>query len=138
MIDHHAMAVHMAQMCSTRAEHPEVRKLCEQIKTAQREEIAQMQSWLHSWYGITHHPHMMPADMRQMARMESMTGPTFEIAFLQMMIKHHASAVREAGLCVRGASHADLRTFCSNIHTAQEAEIAQMKGWLCQWYQKCR
>ena len=61
-----------------------------------------------------------------------------EIAFLEMMIKHHASAVREAGLCVRGASHADLKTFCSNVHTAQEAEIAQMKGWLCQWYQKCR
>ena len=138
MIDHHAMAVHMARACSTRADHPELKQLCEQIKTAQQEEIAQMQSWLHSWYWITHHPHMMPGDMSQMARMESMTGSTFEIAFLEMMIKHHSMAVRDAGQCARRASHPDLKRFCHDIHKAQEAEIAQMKGWLCQWYQKCR
>lgn len=138
MIEHHAMAVQMARTCSTRATHAELRTLCEQIKTAQQSEITTMQGWLQSWYGITHNPKMKQGDMRQMTRLGSLSGSAFEIAFLEMMVQHHQMAIREADPCLRRASHAELKTLCQNIHTAQQAEIAQMKRWLCQWYKKCR
>lgn len=138
MIDHHAMAVHMARACSSKAEHPELRQLCEQIMTAQHHEIATMQSWLKSWYGITHEPDMDRAHMRQMEQLEALSGREFEIAFLTMMVEHHRQAVRESDQCLRRATHAELKELCQNIHTTQQAEIQQMKGWLCQWYAKCR
>ena len=52
MIDHHQMAVMMAEMCIARAIHPELRSLCENIRTAQMAEIEEMQAWLQDWYGI--------------------------------------------------------------------------------------
>lgn len=39
MIDHHAMAVMMAQMCLDKAVRAELRSLCESIKTSQSQEI---------------------------------------------------------------------------------------------------
>ena len=45
MIPHHASAVAMAQVAETRAEHPELRTLAEQIIESQSAEIAQMQAW---------------------------------------------------------------------------------------------
>lgn len=137
MIDHHAMAVHMAQACSTRAEHGELRQLCEEMKTMQQQEIAQMQTWLQSWYGVSHHPHMKKGEMVQMERLEDLNGRAFEIAFMDMMTQHHRQAIREAEQCVRRAKHGELKDLCQHMHKMQQSEIAKMKDWLCQWYQKC-
>jgi len=45
MIPHHAGAVDMAKEALTKAEHPEIKKLSEQIIESQQEEIRQMQNW---------------------------------------------------------------------------------------------
>ncbi len=44
MIDHHAMAVHMAEMCLEKAVHEELRTTCEEIIATQSQEIELMQS----------------------------------------------------------------------------------------------
>ena len=138
MIDHHHMAVMMAEMCLEKATHAELRALCENIRTAQMAEIEQMQSWLQDWYGISHEPEMKPGDEKMMDRLASLSGPEFEIEFMEMMIKHHEKAIKEARQCLDKAVHAELRTLCQNIITTQSAEIAQMQTWLCQWYGECR
>ncbi|WP_272028117.1 DUF305 domain-containing protein, partial [Kocuria rosea] len=51
MIDHHYMAVVMAQECVDKAVHPELAAMCEDIITVQNQEIEQMQTWLQEWYG---------------------------------------------------------------------------------------
>ena len=138
MIDHHHMAVMMADMCIAKAVHSELRSLCERIKTAQMAEIEDMQSWLQQWDGISYEPVMKPGDEKMMDRLASLSGAEFEIAFMEMMIKHHEKAIKEGRHCLDKAAHAELRSLCENIIRTQSAEIAQMQTWLCQWYGECR
>lgn len=138
MIDHHAMAVMMGEMCLEKAIHEELRAMCQNIITTQQQEIAEMQSWLSSWYGISYSPQMDPGDMRRMEKLAELSGAEFEIAFMEMMIKHHLGAIREASKCVERVFHDELREMCEDIITTQAAEIEQMRTWLCQWYGICR
>jgi uncharacterized protein (DUF305 family) len=137
MIDHHAMAVMMAEMCVEKAVHDELRRLCEGIIAAQSREIRQMQSWLRQWYGVTYEPRMSRGAMKQMEGLASLSGAAFEIAFMEMMIKHHAKAVKEGEQCVNRVFHDELRDLCENIIATQTAEIELMQSWLCEWYDIC-
>lgn len=137
MIDHHHMAVMMAEMCVGKAIHAELRALCESIRAAQQAEIAEMQAWLQDWYGVSYEPVMKPGDEKMMERLVALSGAEFEIAFMEMMIKHHEKAIREGRHCLDKAYHAELRELCENIIATQSAEIAQMETWLCQWYGEC-
>lgn len=137
MIDHHAMAVMMAQLCGSRATHEELVDLCTSIVESQSSEIATMQTWLTDWYGISYEPDMGPGAERRMEKLAGLTGVDFEIAFLETMIRHHARAVQEASLCVERVWHADLVSLCSSIMETQAAEISMMETWLCDWYGIC-
>ena len=134
MIDHHAMAVHMSELLHAQAIHAELRNLGDTIAVAQSAEIKQMQAWLQQWYGHTHQPPTMMASMRAL---EQLKGEAFEKEFLQMMIRHHAMAVRQAKECQRRAKHTELHDMCHHIVQSQQREIVTMKDWLCRWYRKC-
>ena len=138
MIDHHHMAIMMAEMCLQRAVHEELRALCAQIVAAQQAEIQQMQGWLQSWYGVSYEPQMKPGDMKTMEKFATLSGAEFEIAFMEMMIKHHSKAVKEGEHCLDKAYHAELTQLCQNIIQTQTEEIALMQSWLCAWYGMCR
>ena len=138
MIDHHHMAIMMAELCIAKAIHPELRSLCENIKAAQMAEIETMQSWLQEWYAVSHAPVMKPGDQRMMDRLAALSGAEFEIAFMEMMITHHEKAIKEGQHCLRKAEHPDLRSLCTNIIATQSAEIDHMQAWLCEWYGECR
>jgi uncharacterized protein (DUF305 family) len=135
MIDHHAMAVMMGQMCLEKAVHPDLIAMCQNIIAAQSQEISQMQSWLQGWYGISYSPDVK--ETGSMKKLMSMSGAMFEIEFMQMMIRHHEAAVKEGQHCLRKAYHPDLLQLCQNIVTTQTQEIQQMQGWLCSWYSIC-
>ncbi|GEO97212.1 hypothetical protein KTU01_33350 [Kocuria turfanensis] len=136
MIDHHYMAVVMAQECVDKAVHPELAAMCEDIITVQNQEIEQMQTWLQEWYGITYEPQLSTGDMASMQRLDQFTGAEYEIRFMQSMIRHHWAAVREAETCLDRAEHQDLLQLCQNIKTVQLSEIAQMQTWLEEWYDR--
>lgn len=132
MIDHHHMAVMMAEMCVEKAVHDQLAATCESIVATQSAEIATMQQWLEDWYGISHEPDM--TGMQSMHRFHDLDGEEFEVAFLRSMIRHHRGAIREAERCLANAEHDELLTLCSDIRDAQLAEIAQMQDWLQEWY----
>jgi len=138
MIDHHAMAVEMAEMCLDKAIHPELEAMCESIKTSQSQQIEQMQTWLQDWYGVSHEPEMTAGDMRQTEKLAALDGAEFEIEFMESMIRHHRKAISEGEQCLRRAYHPELLELCENIIEAQSAEIAQMDQWLCDWYDRCK
>jgi uncharacterized protein (DUF305 family) len=138
MIDHHAMAVEMADLCIDRATHPDLRVLCEGIASSQSQEIETMQSWLHDWYGVSHEPEMTPADMQELEMLASLAGADFEIEFMRSMIRHHEKAITEAEGCLDHASHDELLGLCADIIATQSAEVEQMQSWLCHWYGRCR
>jgi uncharacterized protein (DUF305 family) len=97
-----------------------------------------MQGWLQTWYSDPYQPEMRDGDMRQMEKLASLSAPEFEIAFMEMMIKHHSKAIKEASTCLEKAYHPELVTLCQDIIETQSREIVQMRAWLCQWYAICR
>lgn len=51
MIIHHQGAITMAERALLDAKHPEIKTLAQNIITAQKAEIKQMQNWQAAWYG---------------------------------------------------------------------------------------
>ncbi|HEY9908496.1 MAG TPA: DUF305 domain-containing protein [Thermosynechococcaceae cyanobacterium] len=51
MIPHHEGAVVMAQDALSKSEHPEIKKLAQEIIASQNAEIKRMQQWKQAWYG---------------------------------------------------------------------------------------
>ncbi len=134
MIDHHAMAIMMAEMCTMKAIHPELIALCENIVATQSTEIEMMQTWLQDWYGITYEPKM------HMGKMEGhmmMDPAQFEEWFMKHMISHHARAIQEAENCLEDAYHPELISLCQDMIVMQSQEIDTMQAWLCEWYGVC-
>ena len=138
MIDHHQMAVHMSELCVERAVHERLASLCEDIMAEQAAEIEQMQGWLLDWYAVEHEPSMAdPEHHMQMEHLETLSGEEFEMAFLEMMIEHHAMAVVDGVECIQRAAHPELRSLCVGIVSSQMREIVKMQVWLCRWYGVC-
>lgn len=134
MIDHHAMAVMMAEMCTMKAIHPELITTCDNIIASQSAEIEMMQTWLQDWYGISYEPKMMMGEMQGHMKM---APAQFEEWFMKRMISHHAKAIKEAEDCLEEAYHGELMSLCQNIIATQTQEIQMMQAWLCEWYAVC-
>jgi len=62
------------------------------------------------------------------------SGDAFDRAWLQQMIMHHAMAVMMAQPVAAGAPHEELRDLATAITADQTREIAEMRGWLGDWY----
>jgi uncharacterized protein (DUF305 family) len=74
MIDHHQMAIDMANDCLAKASTQSVVTTCQNIIAAQTAEITTMQEWLLSWYNVSYSPIPMATDMEMMGDVE--TGGT--------------------------------------------------------------
>ena len=137
MIDHHTMAIRMAEICLMKAIHEELRSTCENIIATQTDERTMMQMWLQDWYGISYSPEMKPGMMNQIEKLSQLSAAEFEIEFMQDMIRHHYRAVIEGAHCMERAYHEELKDLCENIVQTQTREIQMMRDWLCQWYGLC-
>jgi uncharacterized protein (DUF305 family) len=132
MIVHHEGAVTMAEQALAEASRPEILALAEAIIASQAAEISQMQVWREEWY-----PDLGPTGgaMSEMGTMEVAPGDTpYEQRFIEAMIPHHEGALSMAQEALEEAEHEEIRTLAIAIIAAQEAEIAQMRAWLSEWY----
>ena len=65
----------------------------------------------------------------------TMTQPVeSEFAFLAGMVPHHEDALGDARLAAERSNRPEIRELAQNIVAAQDAEIAQIEGWLSTWY----
>lgn len=69
-----------------------------------------------------------------MSGLQGKTGDAFDQAFISEMIVHHEGAVAMAEKVLQVSARPELRMLAENIISAQNAEIAQMKGWLAVWF----
>ncbi|OPX08219.1 DUF305 domain-containing protein [Mycobacterium sp. AT1] len=135
MIPHHEQAVEMSALVPQRSTNPEVIKLAADISAAQEPEIQTMKAFLVQWNageGSGHEGHDMGAmtgmvDDDSMAKLETLKGAEFDKLWLTSMIGHHEGAVTMANTEIADGANADAKALASQIVTAQEAEIAQMK-----------
>lgn len=150
MMDHHQMALDMANDCLGKAQSEAVTDLCSGIIEAQSAEIAQMQGWLLDWYNVRYEPVPMIAEpvsgghsghgsapntdpamtMGMFAGLNRLTGTDYEIAWLEAMIDHHDDAIHMAERVLRRAEHAEIIGLANAIIRDQSAEIALMESLL--------
>lgn len=155
MISHHAQAVVMAGWAPSHGARADVRRLCERIDVAQRDEIVSMQRWLLEHHETVPQPDfqtgmatmaampgmsmggaaggmgMMPGMLtpEQMQQLSAARGPDFDRLFLMFMIQHHQGALTMVDQLFgsEGAAQDDkIFKFASDVSADQTAEIDRM------------
>jgi uncharacterized protein (DUF305 family) len=138
MIPHHRQAVEMAGLAGAQAVRPQVKDLAKRIEAAQEPEIQTMGGWLRSWGlevpgpGAMTMDHGVPGMMSEqaMTKLEGLSGPAFDRAFLEMMIQHHEGAIAMANDERRNGAYEPAKQLAKSIISSQTAEITTMKDLL--------
>lgn len=148
MIIHHQGALDMAQDALEKSQRPEMKKLADEIITAQNQEIAQMQQWRAAWYPnagdkvMAYHAEMghmmeMTPEQKQAMMMSMDLGAAdaeFDLRFINGMIPHHEGAVVMAQDALQKSQRPEMKELAQEIIKTQDAEINQMKQWRQAWY----
>jgi uncharacterized protein (DUF305 family) len=157
MVDHHQMALDMADDCLKNASTDVVKTLCQNVIDAQSTEIVMMQEWLLNWYNVEYEavsmlsmeaemgnaghgghgghgnmPHSDPPMMMgMMAGLNRLDGQDYDIAWLESMIDHHDDAIHMSERLLNrlaDSGHTELRELAQQIIADQSAEIETMEG----------
>lgn len=143
MIGHHAQAIEMVALLSTRTAREDMKLLAKRIEVSQEDEINMMQEWLrqrgqslpdphaHHAQGATLMPGMLTSE--EMSRLAAAKGDQFDRLFLEGMIKHHAGAltmVKELFATPGAGQEADIFAFASDVDADQRMEIDRMGAML--------
>jgi len=150
MIPHHKGAVEMAKEAQQKSQRPEIKKLADEIITAQAKEITELQTWRKQWYSnagnkpMAHNAqmgHMMEMSDEQMKSMMmsqdlGAKDAEFDLRFINAMIPHHESAVTMAKDALAKSTRPEIKKLSQDIISSQQAEIKQMQEWKQAWYKK--
>lgn len=117
MIDHHQMALDMAQHELMMGKDDRVKAAAQKVVDAQQREITQMQAWLKSWTGQNYVPQPLPMGMDAMGSMDRW--------FLESMMAHHQGAIDMYLLAVPRTQTKAVRDMARRIGTVQTLEIRE-------------
>ncbi|MBD6614831.1 DUF305 domain-containing protein [Komarekiella sp. 'clone 1'] len=150
MIPHHQGATVMAKEAQQKSNHPEIKKLADEIIKAQNQEITQMKQWRTAWYPkagdkpmaydakMGHMMEMSPEQMQaMMMNMDlGVADGEFDLRFINAMIPHHEAAIVMAKDALQKSQRPEIKNLAQEIIKSQDAEINQMKQWRKSWYNK--
>ena len=142
MIPHHQQAIEMAELIDGRTDRPELAKLAKDVSATQSAEVSQMQGWLQAWgkpaggmgemdHGASPTPGMM--GQAEMDELMGLKGTRFDLAFVDMMTRHHQGAIEMATTELGAGSLGEVKQLAQQIITAQQREIQQMAAWKQAW-----
>ncbi len=140
MIPHHHQALELAALVGERTNFPALIDAAARIESSQRDEIDFMQQWLAARgesvpdpqaHSAMHTSHEMAGmvSAAEMAALAKAEGADFERQFLQLMIDHHAGALKMVeDLLEQSGSAYDptLLEFVNDVSNDQAAEIERM------------
>jgi len=142
MIAHHSQAIVMSRMAASHGANPQVLKLSNKIDQSQVPEIRIMQGWLQrnhqfvpdtsSWHNVVMAGMLTPEQLKEL---DAARGVDFDRAYLEMMIQHHAGALRMVDDLFNTAlagQEVDVNVFANDVVTAQTTEIGIMQKLLTQ------
>ena len=139
MTAHHQGAIEMAEIAQTRAEHPQIRTLANDIISTQKAEISVMRRIGDDIHAMTMHSGGHMGMSRSQMGMD-MNMPLlrranpFDRAFIDMMVPHHQGAIAMAKRLLAKGEQPALQKMAKDIIAAQSKEIAQMRAWRKAWY----
>jgi uncharacterized protein (DUF305 family) len=155
MIEHHAQAIQMANFTIGREGlDPRIARLAEEIRVDQTREIDTMSGWLRDWdepvpetgfatgdehthpddpYGSMDGDHGdMPGMMSagELRTLAEAPADEFDTLWIQMMVAHHAGAIRMAQEVQDEGRSEDVADLAADIESAQRAEVKDLEAWL--------
>ncbi|MCD0156184.1 DUF305 domain-containing protein [Deinococcus sp. 6GRE01] len=130
MVPHHQMAVDMAKAALPVSKDATVKAWTNAVIKDQTREITQMNTLLKSMGGVnTAMANQMKSSMSGMADMVK-KSKTPDVAFVQGMLPHHASAIDMANLALQQGQDARVLSLAKTIITAQAKEMLDYRTWL--------
>lgn len=133
MTMHHRDGIEMARLAVEKAVHEELRALAQKMIDEQERDIQEMQSLRGTdpqtpMDVMMKMPGMMPEEemKRDMARLRAATGNAFDIAFTEVMPKHHEGAIAMANDEVRDGQLEAMKNVARRIAQMQREERTQM------------
>ena len=140
MIPHHEQATEMAELVSDRTDRAELVDFADKIVSDQTTEMEEMRALLSAAGAeetVGGHGEMGgmsgQMDESEMADLEGLKGDEFDLAFLDMMTRHHQGAVEMAETAAAEGENPEVTQLAANIIKAQRAEIEQMADWQEEW-----
>ena len=146
MLPHHTQAVEMALTIRDRTEDEQLRALATDIILSQQNQIGMMEGWLDLWdlspnlqgpmMAWMDHPveegEIMPgmATSEQVESLRMLPIDEAEVAFLQLMIRHHQGAVHMADAYLERGDQEEVSEFARSIIAVQDREIETMNAML--------
>jgi uncharacterized protein (DUF305 family) len=147
MIDHHNAGEDAAKIALSRAEHPELKTMAQDMITNDEAQVEKMKELRRTWYGSDAAPAaVMPKeekaelpgtettkDMAKDLDALKKTEP-FDLAFIDAMIPHHQGAIDMATAAGEKATQPETKALASIIVRDESRAIDQMKTWRDAWY----
>lgn len=138
MIQHHRGGIEMAKLVSDHTQRPELRQFADKMVSMQQEEIEKMTAWLKEWHSASPKEPANAASHQKMkadmAKLETRRDAEFDKSFIDMMSRHHDSAVEMAQQAETKATHEELKKLAAKMAKDQQEEIEQLKGWGKSWF----
>lgn len=130
MVPHHQMAVDMSKAVLPRSKDVTVKTWANAVIKDQNREINQMNTLLKSYGGSnTAMANMMKSSMSGMADMVT-KAKNPDVAFVQGMLPHHASAIDMANMALEKTSDPRVLKLARDIVRAQAQEMYDFRTWL--------
>lgn len=147
MLPHHASVIALAEAALPRLENADLQSIAMNIISSQSSELEELSGLREQFYGSTTPEPMdvvmtamatympqahdrMVADMAMMdsdaLAAEFCAQDNADLAFIDLVIPHHQSAIAASEAAVVQATHPEIREFADRVIVAQEAEIEQM------------
>lgn len=127
MIPHHQEAVDTASIIVAKTQNAELKKIAENIVSAQKTEIALLGSWMKSWYPNNA---IKVSYMPMMRDLSKLSDHDLDDAFMEDMVKHHEWAVHMAEEVLEVSQRPEIVKMANDIIRTQNAEIAIFKKLL--------
>lgn len=130
MIAHHQGAVNMARAVQGRVQDAQVKSWVANVIRDQTREINDMRTWLKPLGGIdTKRQTMMASGMQNMLTpLKAAKNP--DVAFVEGMLPHHASALNMANLALQRSNDPRVLKLSRDIIQAQANEMYAYRQWL--------
>lgn len=134
MIRHHQDGIEMARMALDKAQGAELRTMAQKMVDDQTKEIGQLRALrpAGAQHGMEEMRRMMPGMMpesemqKDMARLRAATGTAFDLAFTEIMARHHQGAIAMAGHEISMGASEGMKDLARNLAEKQRAERQQL------------
>jgi uncharacterized protein (DUF305 family) len=130
MVPHHQLGIEMIDSAVLRSDDVRLRKLVFQMQSYHEHELHELSSRLQQWEISPAEIFPGSIDPSRLAAIDQLSGPAYDIAWLDAMVEHHEGAIAIGKEEIASGQLPDLIDVAKKVVSTQQAEIIEMKQLL--------